>query len=65
MISISSATVFLAKKTKNLLRNIIVHEMKRSAAGYGLYNDNLFPDSEPKPTVDLHFNKRRPRVPRH
>ena len=65
MISLSAAALLVARKTKNLVRNIVVHEMRKSAAGYGLYNDNLFPDTKPEPTIDLHFSKRRPRVPKH
>jgi len=65
MISLSAATLLVARKTKKLIGNIVISEMRRSAAGYGLHNDNLFPDRKPEPTVNLHFNKRRPRIPRH
>lgn len=58
MISLSTATLLIAKKTKRIIRTLVVHEMRKSAAGYGLHNDNLFPDTEQKPTVDLKFNKR-------
>jgi len=65
MISLSAATLMVARKTKQLIRNIVIHEMKKSAAGYGIHNDNLFPDQPSEPTINLHFSKRRPRVPKH
>ena len=65
MISLSAATILLAQKTKKLIRNIVVYEMRKSAAGYGLHNDNLFPDSKPEPAIKLHVNRRRLRFPKH
>ena len=65
MISLSTATILIAQKTKKLIRNIVVHEMRKSAAGYGIYNDNLFPDSKPEPAIKLQVNRRRLRIPKH
>jgi hypothetical protein len=65
MISLSAATLMVARKTKRLIRNIVVHEMRKSAAGYGIYNDNLFPDSKPEPTIKLQVSRRRLRIPKH
>ncbi len=65
MISLTTAAIVVAQKTKRLIRNIVVHEMRRSAAGYGIYNDNLFPDREPEPEIKLQVNRRRLRIPRH
>ena len=65
MISLSAATVMVAKKTKQLVRNIVVHEMKKSAAGYGIYNDDLFPDSKTKPSIRLQISRRKLRIPKH
>jgi len=65
MISLSTAAVLIARKTKQLIGNIVVHEMRRSAAGYGLYNDNLFPDRKPTQPINLHLNKPKLRTPRH
>lgn len=65
MISLSAATLFVARQIKKLVRTVVVHEMRKSAAGYGLHNDNLFPDAKSEPMIDLHLSKRRPRIPRH
>jgi len=65
MISLTTATIVVAQKTKRLIRNIVVHEMRRSAAGYGIYNDNLFPDRESEPEIKLQVNRRRLRIPKH
>ena len=65
MISLTTATILVAKKTKRLIGNIVIHEMRRSAAGYGIYNDNLFPDRKSEPEIKLQVNRRRLRIPRH
>ncbi len=65
MISLSAATLFIVRQTRKLVRTVVIHEMRKSAAGYGLYNDNLFPDRKSEPTINLHFTKRRPRIPKH
>ncbi len=65
MISLSAATLLVVQKTQKLVRTIIVHEMRKSAAGWGLHNDNLFPDREPEPTIDLRISGHCPRVPKH
>lgn len=65
MISLSTATLMVAKKTKDLLRAIVLHEMKKSAAGWGLYNNDLFPDRKPEPTIKLQVTRRKLRIPKH
>ena len=65
MISLSTATVLLVRKTKQLIGAVVVHEMRKSAASYGLYNDNLFPDRKSTQPINLHLNKPKLRTPRH
>jgi len=65
MISLSAATLLIARKTKNLVRAVVLHEMKKSAAGWGLYNDDLFPDRKPEPAIKLQVTRRRLRIPKH
>jgi len=65
MISLSAATLAVARKTKQVLRSIVIYEMKKSAAGWGLHNDNLFPDHKPEPVVKWHVNRRKLRIPKH
>lgn len=65
MISLSAATLAVARKTKKLLRAIVLHEMNKSAAGWGLHNDNLFPDRKPEPVIKLQITRHRLRFPKH
>lgn len=65
MISLSAATLMVARKTKNLVRSMVLYEMKKSAAGWGLHNDNLFPDKESEPTIKLNVSRNKLRIPKH
>lgn len=65
MISLSAATLFVAKKAKNLIRTVVLHEMKKSAAGWGLHNDDLFPGTKSEPVVRFNVSRRRLRVRKH
>ncbi|SHJ72466.1 hypothetical protein SAMN02745165_03014 [Malonomonas rubra DSM 5091] len=65
MISLSAATLIVARKTKQVIRSIVLYEMKKSAAGWGLHNDNLFPDRKPEPVIKLQVSRRKLRLPKH
>ena len=65
MNSLSVAAMLIVKQTTKLVRTAVVHEMQKSAAGWGLYNDNLFPDAKPEPAIKLHIARRRFRGPKH
>jgi len=65
MISLSAATLLVAKKTKQVVLAVVLHEMKKSAAGWGLYNNDLFPDRKPEPSIKWQTSKHKMRIPKH